>query len=53
VASPLAKKTHPKGPCQNTECYRPFCQGYQLGYKEGYNQGFIDGMASCPGPHNG
>ena len=47
MASTLAKKQHPKGPCNNRECFRPFCVGYRLGYDEG----FIDGLASCPGPH--
>jgi hypothetical protein len=46
MANLLAKKTHPKGPCRNPECYRPFCQGYQLGYEEGYEDGFAAGAAS-------
>jgi hypothetical protein len=46
MANPLAKKTHPKGPCRNEECYRPFCQGYQLGYEEGYGAGHAAGYAA-------
>ena len=46
IAGIVAKKTHPKGPCRNVECYRPFCQGYQLGWEEGYEEGYGAGHAA-------
>jgi len=51
MAKPLVKRTHPKGACWNRDCYKPYCQGYQLGFMEGeaagYAAGYAAGEATC------
>jgi hypothetical protein len=47
MANPLPKRTHPKGPCRNPECYRPRCEGYRLGFEEGQAQGREEGREAA------
>lgn len=45
----MAKRSHPKGPCQSGDCQRAYCAGYRLGYEEGYDDGFKAGQATADG----
>ena len=39
--------------CADKNCQRPVCVAFKEGDRQGYERGFPDGLAACPGPHNG
>lgn len=45
MSATLARRGHPRGPCADEDCRRPFCEGYRLGYREGYGSGYGAGYS--------